>query len=139
MKQQSTPSLILEGYKQTDAHKLREAEKWLFWIKEYLEIPEDKYRTLEVVFRQLLIHPKMNTAFAYQFDEHFKLSSDSKKITMNLLLNQTPILIVQKILGHLELKTTQYYIGELKKSDIIGTSEVLFGRSKKKQGKLKIA
>jgi|688.fasta_scaffold153062_4 hypothetical protein len=80
MKQQSTPSLILEGYKQTDAHRLREAEKWLFWIKEYLEIPEDKYRTLEVVFRQLLIHPKMNTAFAYQFDEHFKLSSDSKKI-----------------------------------------------------------
>jgi hypothetical protein len=60
MKQQATPSLILERYQQTGAHRLREAEKWLFWIKEYLEIPEDKYRTLEVVFRQLLIHPKMN-------------------------------------------------------------------------------
>jgi hypothetical protein len=52
MKQQVTPSLILERYQQTGAHRLREAEKWLFWIKEYLEIPEDKY--------QLLIHSKMN-------------------------------------------------------------------------------
>lgn len=81
-----------------------------------------------------------------------KLVTDKKKVkvypnfhalrasfTMNLLLNETPILIVQKVLGHLELKTTQHYIGELKKSDIVGTSKVLFGGSKKKQGKLKIA
>lgn len=87
-----------------------------------------------------------------KIDENGNVTSEKKKVkvypnfhalrasfTMNLLLNQTPILIVKKILGHLELKTTQYYIGELKKSDIIGTSEVLFGRSKKKQGKLKIA
>lgn len=59
--------------------------------------------------------------------------------TMNMLLNETPLLIVQKVLGHLDLKSTQHYLGELKKSDIKGTSQVLFGRSKKKQGKLKIA
>lgn len=57
--------------------------------------------------------------------------------TMNLLLKNTPILKVQKILGHLDLKTTQHYIGELKKSDIAGTSLVLFEDEKKKQGKLK--
>ena len=51
--------------------------------------------------------------------------------TMNLLLKGTPILIVQKVLGHLDLKTTQQYIGELKKSDIIGTSVVLFENEKK--------
>jgi integrase len=42
--------------------------------------------------------------------------------TMNLLLMNTPILKVQKILGHLDLKTTMHYIGELKKEDITGTS-----------------
>ena len=52
--------------------------------------------------------------------------------TMNLLLNETPVLIVQKVLGHLDLKSTQHYLGELKKSDIIGTSQVLFGGTKKK-------
>lgn len=57
--------------------------------------------------------------------------------TMNLLLKNTPILKVQKILGHLDLKTTQHYIGELKKSDIAGTSLVLFEDEKKKRGKLK--
>lgn len=85
-------------------------------------------------------------------DEHGNVTTEKRKVkvypnfhslrasfTMNLLLNETPILIVQKVLGHLDLKSTQHYLGELKKSDIIGTSEVLFGRSKKKQGKLKIA
>ncbi len=80
MKQQATPSLILERYELTDAQRLRDAEKWLVWIEEYLDIKRDKYRTIEVIFRQLLIHPKLNTAFAYQFDEPFKLNSESKKI-----------------------------------------------------------
>lgn len=57
--------------------------------------------------------------------------------TMNLLLKNTPILIVQKVLGHLDLKTTQHYIGELKKSDIAGTSIVLFDDEKNKRDKLK--
>jgi len=57
--------------------------------------------------------------------------------TMNLLLMNTPILKVQKILGHLDLKTTMHYIGELKKEDITGTSLVLFEDEKKKRGKLK--
>jgi integrase len=57
--------------------------------------------------------------------------------TMNLLLKKTPILVVQKVLGHLDLKTTQHYIGELKKEDIQGTSVVLFEDEKKKRGKLK--
>lgn len=85
-------------------------------------------------------------------DKNGKVLTEKKKVkvypnfhalrasfTMNLLLNETPILIVQKVLGHLELKTTQHYIGELRKSDIVGTSQVLFGRSNKKSGKLKIA
>ena len=57
--------------------------------------------------------------------------------TMNLLLKDTPVLKVQKILGHLDLKTTMHYIGELKKSDIAGTSVVLFEDEKEKRGKLK--
>lgn len=57
--------------------------------------------------------------------------------TMNLLLNDTPVLKVQKILGHLDLKTTMHYIGELDKEDIKGTSVVLFENEKKKRGKLK--
>lgn len=57
--------------------------------------------------------------------------------TMNLLLKDTPVLKVQKILGHLDLKTTMHYIGELKKEDIAGTSVVLFENEKKKRGKLK--
>lgn len=57
--------------------------------------------------------------------------------TMNLLLNDTPVLKVQKILGHLDLKTTMHYIGELNKEDIKGTSVALFEVEKKKRGKLK--
>lgn len=57
--------------------------------------------------------------------------------TMNLLLNDTPVLKVQKILGHLDLKTTMHYIGELNKEDIKGTSVALFEVEKKKRCKLK--
>lgn len=57
--------------------------------------------------------------------------------TMNLLLMNTPVLKVQKILGHLDLSTTMHYIGELKKEDIAGTSLVLFEDEKEKRGKLK--
>lgn len=76
MKTQATPSLILERYELTDAHRLQEAEKWLFRISDRFDINRDKYIRLEVLFRQLFIHPKMNTAFSYQFDEPIKLSSN---------------------------------------------------------------
>lgn len=80
------PSLILERHELTDAHRLREAEKWLSQIVEMFDINRSKYKNLEVVFRQLLIHPKMNTAFAYQFDEPFKIPTDSSKIKSEISL-----------------------------------------------------
>lgn len=76
MKTQATPSLILERYEQTDSHRLQEAEKWLFRISDRFDINRDKYIRLEVLFRQLFIHPKMNTAFIYQFDEPMNFSSN---------------------------------------------------------------
>lgn len=76
MKAQATPSLIFERYKLTDAHRLHEAEKWLFKISDRFDINRDKYIRLEVLFRQLFVNPKMNTAFSYQFDEPIKLSSN---------------------------------------------------------------
>jgi len=66
MKSQAIPSLILEKYEPTDAHRLNEADKWLSQIAKMHEISRAKYKNLEVIFRQLLIHPKMNTAFAKQ-------------------------------------------------------------------------
>jgi len=80
------PSLILERYELTDAHRLRDADKWLSQIAEMFDINKGKYKNLEVVFRQLLIHPKMNTAFAYQFDEPFKIPTDSTKIKPEISL-----------------------------------------------------
>ncbi|MBK8202493.1 MAG: hypothetical protein IPK68_09345 [Bdellovibrionales bacterium] len=76
MKYQTTPNLILERYELTDDHRLREAEKWLFKISDRFDIDRDKYIRLEVLFRQLFIHPRMNTAFAYQLDEPINLSSN---------------------------------------------------------------
>lgn len=79
------PSLILERYDLTDADRLREAEKWLLKIEDTFEINRSKYKNIEVIFRQLLIHPKMNTAFAYQFDEPFKIPTDSIKIKSEIV------------------------------------------------------
>jgi hypothetical protein len=76
MKTQATPSFILEKFELTDARRLQEAEKWLFKISDRFDINRDKYIRLEVLFRQLFIHLKMNTAFSYQFDEPIKLSSN---------------------------------------------------------------
>lgn len=76
MKTQATPSLILERYELTDTHRLQEAEKWLFRLSDRFDINRDKYIRLEVLFRQLFIHPKMNTAFSYQFDEPINFSSN---------------------------------------------------------------
>lgn len=85
------PSLILENYEQTDSHRLRGADKWLSQIAEMFDINKSKYKNLEVVFRQLLMHPKMNTAFAYQFDESFKLPTDSSKLKSEINLYLTKI------------------------------------------------
>lgn len=79
MKSQATASLILEKYELTDDHRLNEADKWLSQIAKMFEISKTKYKNLEVIFRQLLIHPKMNRAFAYQFDEPFKIPTDPTK------------------------------------------------------------
>jgi len=86
MKSQATPSLILEKYELTDDHRLNEADKWLSQIAKMFEISKTKYKNLEVIFRQLLIHPKMNTAFAYQFDEPFKIPTDPTKIKSEINL-----------------------------------------------------
>lgn len=80
------PSLILENYVLTDAHRLREAEKWLSKIQEMFDINRSKYINIEVIFRQLLIHPKMNTAFAYQFDYLFRMPTDSSKMKSEISL-----------------------------------------------------
>lgn len=80
MKRQMTPSLILERYELTDAHRLKEAEKWVSKIQEMFGINRSKYINVEVIFRQLVINPKMNTAFAYQFDEAIKFPIDPKKL-----------------------------------------------------------
>jgi hypothetical protein len=86
MKPQSIPSLILEKYELTDAHRLNEADKWLSQIAKMFEISKTKYKNLEIIFRQLLIHPKMNSAFAYQFDEPFKIPTDPTKIKSEISL-----------------------------------------------------
>jgi hypothetical protein len=86
MKSQATPSLILEKYELTDAHRLNEADKWLSQIAKMFEISKAKYKNLEVIFRQLIIHPKMNTAFAYQFDEPFKIPTDPTTIKSEISL-----------------------------------------------------
>lgn len=42
-KRQVTPSLILEKYELTDAHRLKEAEKWISKIQEMFDINRSKY------------------------------------------------------------------------------------------------
>lgn len=91
MNRQVTPSLILEKYELTDAHRLKEAEKWISKIQEMFDINRSKYINIEVIFRQLLIHPKMNTAFAYQFDEAIMFPTDPKKLKSEISLHLAKI------------------------------------------------
>lgn len=60
------PSLILENTDKIDADRIVAGEKRLQYIYELYNISKGWYRTIEVIFRQCLMHERFNTSFAYE-------------------------------------------------------------------------
>lgn len=60
------PSLILELTDKTDEKRLEQSHKWFRDISDFYSISKDHYIFTEIIFRQLIMHEKFNTPFAYE-------------------------------------------------------------------------
>nr|BFD68730.1 hypothetical protein HAGR004_37520 [Bdellovibrio sp. HAGR004] len=66
------PSLILELTDKTDKKRLEQARKWFEDISFFYHISRERYIYTEIIFRQLIMHEKFNTAFAYENEKPIK-------------------------------------------------------------------
>lgn len=60
------PSLILELTDKTDERRIEQSHKWFSDISHFYSITKDHYIFTEIIFRQLIMHEKFNTPFAYE-------------------------------------------------------------------------
>lgn len=75
------PSLILELTDKTDKKRLEQARKWFEDISFFYHISRERYIYTEIIFRQLIMHEKFNTAFAYENEKPIKFPIKGDKLT----------------------------------------------------------
>jgi hypothetical protein len=82
------PSLILENTNKTDSDRIVAGEKRLQYIYERYNISKGWYRTIEVIFRQCLMHERFNTSFAYENEKSIQFPLKNGLTTINDYLDK---------------------------------------------------
>lgn len=72
------PSLILELTEKTNKKRIEQANKWFIDTQFFHGITREHFTYLEIIFRQLIMHEKFNTAFVYENERPttFPIKSD---------------------------------------------------------------
>lgn len=84
------PSLILEHTDKTDKKRIEQAKKWFADIQHFHSITKEHYIYNEIIFRQLIMHEKFNTAFTYENEQPitFPIKSGNFSDTTNPYLKK---------------------------------------------------
>lgn len=77
------PSKILENTEPISEARAREGIKLLRYARETYNITEGRYRVIECIFRQCLMHEKFNTPFIYEHEDPIKFPIKKDSDTIN--------------------------------------------------------